>query len=80
MTVKRRVMVSLVWTSAGFVAGGLCVYYVMNHPVPGVPEKVAAERLGNVVGFVLTIGYAAIWLPYAFQVGQKRRAKRAKRG
>ncbi len=80
MTVKRRIIISLVWTAAMFMAGVFGVYYVANHPVPGVPEEIADERIGNVVGLVITIGYAALWLPYALKVGRDRRAGRAKRG
>lgn len=76
MTVRRRIMISLVWTTACFIVSALSIYYFMNHPVPGVSEDVVAERLGNVVGVVLTLGYMALWLPYAFQAVRKRRERR----
>lgn len=80
MDYKRLLIRSVIWTIViGVGLGGLAVWYVVSHPVPGVRTEARTEALGRAVGVVIGLGYGAIWIPEAYRVGQKRRAEEARK-
>lgn len=79
MTIKGRVIVTVVWTALVLGAGVYALYYAHEHPIPGADENARAEKLGEAVGTVAVVGWAVIWLPLAFRRGWERRASQAKR-
>jgi hypothetical protein len=75
---RHAVIASSVWTVLAF---GCCAgnfWYVSTHEPPGVRER-PAGLLGQGVGVVGALGYAAIWAPYAYQVSRRRRQRREHR-
>jgi len=63
-----------VWTLLACGGSGVGLWYVMTHPRSGVSSDARAARLGEGAGTVTAIGYAVIWLPFAYQVGKRRRS------
>lgn len=75
MTVKRLILASVLWTVVAIGLGLLGVWYIVEHPVPGASSEARSERLGQATAFLVTVGYAVLWLPFAYKVGQRRRAE-----
>jgi hypothetical protein len=78
VNLKYCLWATAIWTVIACGGSGVGLWYVLTHPRPGVSSDARAARLGEGAGTVMTIGYAAIWLPFAYQVGKRRRA--AQRG
>jgi len=68
MSLKNAIVVSIVWFVLITVFSGVSIWYIVSNPVAGAT---AEQRSG--VGTVTVIGFAAIWLPFAFKLGQERR-------
>jgi hypothetical protein len=78
VTLKRALIATAIWTVllVGISAGA--IWYVATHPIRGVRMEDRASQLGSGLGMLGTIGYAAIWLPWAASVGKARREALAK--
>ena len=77
MSLKTALLASAVWTIVAVVVSAVAIWYVMAHPVAGASVEQRSQMLGSGVGTVMAIGYGAIWLPFAFKLGQERRAAQA---
>jgi hypothetical protein len=75
LELRHAVIASSVWTALafGFCAGGL--WYVGAHADQGSRSE-RALRLGRGGGTLAALGYAAIWLPYAYRTGTRRRKRK----
>jgi hypothetical protein len=63
------------WTVLAFGVSAVALWYVLSHAPPSDRDR-RAGLLGQGAGTVMALGYAAIWLPYAYQVGRRRREQR----
>lgn len=79
MTRRLALILSGVWTAVVLVAAVAVVWYVVTHPVRGMTQDQRAAKVGGGMGVAAGIGYGIIWIPYAAQVGQRRRAERARK-
>ena len=79
MTMKRLIVISLIWLVLLIGVGLFGVAYIRSHPVRGTTRSKRIEKLGKGFGVLGGIGLGVIWLPYAAKVGKKRRAEREKR-
>jgi hypothetical protein len=78
MSIKKLIVATVVWMALIFVGGGLGFWYIFEHPLPGVSADIRAGKLGQGFATVASLGLGAIWLPFAYKLGEKRRAERAK--
>ena len=76
MSLKTALLATAAWTFLAIVASAALISYVVAHPIAGVSAEQRGEMLGSGVGVILSIGYAVIWLPFAYKVGAKRREAR----
>src|SRR4051794_23735302 len=76
MKLKYALWATLAWTLLACGGSGVGLWYITTHRIPGVSAEQRAAQLGQGAGPVTLIGYAAIWLPYAYQVGKKRREEK----
>ena len=79
MSVKKLVVVTIVWTVLSLGVGVYGIWYIVQHRIPGVRAEERSARLGAGLGVLMCIGYAAIWLPFAAKIGRKRRLEREAR-
>lgn len=81
MTVKKMIIISIAWTV--FM---LIVAFVIGFVFIGADASNGAARgrmLGQGIGVVVSIGYAALWLPWAAKIGKQKREEKerqARRG
>lgn len=75
MTVKQLLGASILWTLIMAVAGVLMAWYMSERVRFARDAAQQAKQLGETVGTITGIGYGLIWLPYAYKVGQRRRAE-----
>jgi hypothetical protein len=76
MKLKTALIASAIWTVVVIGLIGVVIWYIANHPVPGVSKKDRAAQAGGGLGVFAGIGYGCIWLPYAAAIGKKKRAER----
>ena len=68
MSLKNAIVASIVWFVLITVFSGVSIWYIVSYPVAGATAEQRSAMLGSGV-----IGFAAIWLPFAFKLGQERR-------
>jgi hypothetical protein len=73
MSLKNAIVASIVWFVLITVFSGVSIWYIISNPVAGATAEQRSAMLGSGVGTVAVIGFAAIWLPFAFKLGQERR-------
>ena len=73
VNLKNSIIATVVWTVIILVIGIGMIIYIGTHPVSGATVEQRSQMAGSGVGFVAALGYAAIWLPFAFKKGQERR-------
>lgn len=78
MNLKNSMIATVVWTVVVLAVGIGMIIYIGTHPVPGATVEQRSQMAGSGVGFVAALGYAGIWLPFAFKKGQERRKAVAK--
>jgi hypothetical protein len=78
MKLKHALWATALWTVLALGACAVCLWYLGTHPVPGAPLERRARQLGEGAGTVMALGYAAVWLPFAYQLGKRRQAQRAR--
>ena len=76
MSLKTALVATAAWTLLAIVASVGLISYVVTHPIAGVSAEQRGQMLGSGVGIILSIGYAVIWLPFAYKAGKKRRESR----
>ena len=76
MTLKTILIATAGWTLFAIMVSVALISYIVAHPLAGVSAEKRAQMLGSGVGIFVSIGYAVIWLPYAYKVGKKRREAR----
>jgi type II secretory pathway component PulM len=74
MRLKHALLATAIWTAVALGISVLLVWYVIAHPIPGASTDKRASLLGQGAGTVMVLGYAAIWLPFAYRIGKQRRA------
>lgn len=78
MTIRKRILITFAWIVAGIVVSGTVTVFFLQD-VPRRQWNARAETAGGFAGLVISAGCGAIWLPWAAQVGKKKRAEREKR-
>ena len=73
VNLKNSIIATVVWTVIVLGIGIGMIIYIGTHPVSGARVEQRSQMAGSGVGFVAALGYAAIWLPFAFKKGQERR-------
>ena len=73
MSLKTLLLATAGWTLFTILCSVGAFAYVMSHPLDGVPLEQRSQQLGSGIGTLAAFGYAAIWLPYAYKLGQQRR-------
>lgn len=73
VNLKNLIIATVVWTVIVLGIGIGMIIYIGTHPVSGATVEQRSQMAGSGVGFVAALGYAAIWLPFAFKKGQERR-------
>ena len=73
MSLKNAIVASIVWFVLITVFSGVSIWYIVSYPVAGATAEQRSAMLGSGVGTLTVIGFAAIWLPFAFKLGQERR-------
>lgn len=76
MTLKTILLATAGWTLFAIVVSVALISYIVANPVAGLSAEKRAQMLGSGVGMFVAIGYAVIWLPYAYKLGKKRREAR----
>jgi type II secretory pathway component PulM len=76
MTIKTRVVATIVWSVLMLGVGAFGIWYILEHRIPGVRAEERSARLGGGIGVLMSIGYAVLWLPLAAKIGRKRRLER----
>ena len=74
VNLKNSIIATVVWTVIVLGIGIGMIIYIGTHPVSGATVEQRSQMAGSGVGFVAALGYAAIWLPFAFKKGQERRS------
>ena len=77
MTLKNRILLSVAWFVLCIVFGFATFLFVVNS-APRRDRDARAAMLGTGLGTVVGIGWAGLWLPYAADIGKKRREERAR--
>ncbi|MFM8933833.1 MAG: hypothetical protein ACKOS8_18365 [Gemmataceae bacterium] len=78
MNLKNSIIATVVWTVVVLAVGVGMIIYIGTHPVPGATVEQRSQKAGSGTGFVAALGYAGIWLPFAFKKGQDKRKMRDK--
>lgn len=73
MKLKHALIATAVWTAVGLVACVALIAVIASRAGPGRAAEQRAQQAGGGAGMVMALGYAGIWLPYAFAVGRKKR-------
>jgi len=73
VNLKNSIITTVIWTVIVLGIGIGMIIYIGTHPVSGATVEQRSQMAGSGVGFVAALGYAAIWLPFAFKKGQERR-------
>jgi hypothetical protein len=73
MSLKNMFIATAVWTVVVVALGIGMIIYIGTHPVAGATVEQRSQMAGSGVGFLAALGYAGIWLPFAFKKGQERR-------
>jgi hypothetical protein len=75
MNANKLVLFSVLWTVFMAGMGVLGAYYIVRHPIPGASLEERSGQIGTGVGILTGVGYGFIWIPWAYRVGQERRAE-----
>ena len=73
MRLKHALLATAIWTVVALGVSLLLVWYIIAHPIPGASIEKRASLLGQGAATVMVLGYAAIWLPFAYRIGKQRR-------
>jgi ABC-type enterobactin transport system permease subunit len=75
MSTRLALILTGVWTLAIIIASIAAISFVAAK-VPRHQQEVRAQKLGTAVAVAASVGYGAIWLPWAWVRGRERRARR----
>ena len=73
MRLRHALLATAIWTVVALGVSLLLAWYVIAHPIPGTSTEKRAGLLGQGAATVMVLGYAAIWLPFAYRMGKQRR-------
>lgn len=79
ITLKTIIILSLFWTLLILGVGMFGLWYIFENPIRGVRAEDRAAKLGSGTGVLMSLGYAVLWLPFAYKIGKKRREARESR-
>ena len=75
-TLKRVIIGSLIWFAFVMAISLACLFYIHKDSKGGAERRV--KMLGQGTGTLGVVGWAALWLPWAVQVGKRRREAKAR--
>lgn len=78
MTLKQRIVASLVVLTLMLMIGGGGIWYIVEN-APRSDHEARAGMLGSATATLGCIILAVIWFPYAYQVGVKKRTERERK-
>jgi hypothetical protein len=81
MTLKKRILFSVYWLVLIFVLAIGTFFWIAAGEPPSPETAARASMAGSGFGILASIGFGILWLPYAFEVGKRKREQqeRAKR-
>jgi hypothetical protein len=77
VSLKNRILLSIAWFILCIVIG-TAAFAVMINNSPRRDRDARASMLGGGMGVLVSIGWAGLWLPYAAEIGKKRREERTR--
>lgn len=77
MSLKKRIIISGVVLGLMMLAGAVGIWHIMEN-VPSSQREARAGMLGSGVATLGCIVLGFVWLPYAYQIGARKRAEREK--
>jgi hypothetical protein len=75
MTTRLAFILTGIWTLIMTIGCGGVLWHIVKN-VPRGQQEARASSLGSGCGVLASIGYGAIWLPWAAVKGKKRRQER----
>ncbi|MDG1897700.1 MAG: hypothetical protein P8J37_22605 [Fuerstiella sp.] len=76
MTIKKRILLSIAWFSLIIGAGIGGVFWIQSETLNNEERTQRAGVLGTGLGCLGGIGFAVLWLPFAYRLGKQKREKR----
>ncbi|MCP4507963.1 MAG: hypothetical protein GY903_22105 [Fuerstiella sp.] len=76
MTVKKRILISIGWFVLIIALGIGGVFWIQSDTVINAERTQRAGNLGTGLGCLGGVGFAFLWLPFAYRVGKQKREAR----
>jgi hypothetical protein len=76
MTIKKRVLISIAWFVLMIVVGIGGVFWIQSDTRNNEERTQRAGVLGTGLGCLGGVGFAVLWLPYAYRLGKQKREER----
>ena len=73
---KTRILISIGVFLLAVAVGAGVMFHISGERISNAEKRQRAEKLGTGLGTMASIGFAVIWLPYAAQVGKRKRAEK----
>lgn len=75
MTWKTVLIASAIWMGLVVLISAVLITMLIRNAPGGIPSNERASQLGSAIGTLAGVGFAAIWLPFAFSRRHQRLAK-----
>ena len=76
MTVKKRILISLGWFVLMIALGIGGVIWITSNTRSNAESTQRAGMLGTGLGCLGGVGFAVLWLPFAYRLGKQKREER----
>ncbi len=76
MTVKKRILISIGWFVLVMAIGVGGVFWIQSNTHNNEKRTQRAALLGTGLGCLGGVGFAALWLPFAYRLGKQKREER----
>lgn len=73
MTVKKRILISIGWFVLVMAIGVGGVFWIQSNTHNNEKRTQRAALLGTGLGCLGGVGFAALWLPFAYRLGKQKR-------
>ena len=76
MTIKKRILISIAWFALMIAMGIGGVFWIQSDTPNNEERTERAGVLGTGLGCLGGVGFAVLWLPYAYRLGKQKREER----
>lgn len=76
MTIGKRILVSIAWFMLMIVVGIGGVFWIVSETQNNTERTQRSGVLGTGLGCLGGVGFAVLWLPFAYRLGKQKRAER----